>query len=62
MAGRALDFAFEDRMMRTLVDVNLDILVTAKTYRWFPGLLRPDMEIMAGIAGHVIALVGTKIP
>lgn len=63
VAGRALDLAFNYRMMRALIDVNLHILVTAKADFGFPGLLvAAGMKVMAGIAGDIVALMSTQIP
>jgi hypothetical protein len=63
MAGRAADLSLKDRMMGTFICFDLDLTMTAKTDLWFIGLLSPSgMEIMTGIAGHIISLVGTQIP
>jgi hypothetical protein len=60
MAGRAADLSFKDRMVRTFICFDFDLTMTTETDLWFIGLLSPSgMEVMAGIAGHIISLVDT---
>lgn len=63
MTGRTTDLALEERMMRPFIGIDPDFPVTVETHFRFSGLLSAaDMEVMTGIAGYVVALMGAQIP
>ena len=63
MTGGAADLAFEYRMVRPLVGIDLDILVTVEADFRLRGLLpAADMEVVTRIAGYVVAFVDAQIP
>jgi hypothetical protein len=63
MTRRAFNFSLNYRMMRPLIGFNLDIIVTAEAHLGFPGFLpATDMQVMAGIAGHIVTDMGSHTP
>lgn len=58
----ALDLAFNDGMMRHLVDVGTDTLMTVEAHRglFYRGTGR--MNVMAGDTGHIVLFVCAHVP
>jgi hypothetical protein len=63
MAGRTAHFALNDRMMGALIDLHPDRLMALKTnFRFSWLLVAIGMEVVAGVAGNIIAVMLPHIP
>ena len=58
----ALDLAFDDWVMRPLVDVGTDIFMTIEAHCGLSYGGAGRMNVMAGNTGYVVLLVRTHIP
>lgn len=62
MAIRTFDLALNDGMMRHLVGIGADILMTAETHLGLVYCRPGGMAVVAGSTGDIIFLVGAHIP
>ncbi len=62
MAIRTFDLALNDGMVRHLIGIGADILMTAETHLGLVYCRPGSMAVVAGSTGNIIFLVGAHIP